>query len=157
MIRIVLSCLKSTVWKYCKKYSVIQIANCFLLKKLSSSFLHFIVFLYPSFHFISQQINRSNYTKFYKEYPMILTRELLLFSSFIRKYSASHLLSTSTNLPILFAYCDSPFWIEESLDMSVPVIRLWKTSPCTVWSIYPIKKCVYKNWLFHQIVKRKKI
>ena len=123
----------------CKKYSVIQIANCFLAKSLSSSSLHFIVFLHPSFHFISQQMNRSNYRKPYKECPIILTRKSLLFSSLIRKCSVSHLLSTSTDLPILSAYRDSPFWIEESLDMSVPVIHLWKTSPCTVWSIYPIK------------------
>ena len=85
-----------------------------------------------------------------------MTRKLLLFSSFIRKCSVSHLLSTSTNPPILSAYRDSPFWIEESLDMSVPVIHLWKTSPCTVWSIYPIKKCVYENWLFHKIIKKRK-
>ena len=133
MVRIVLSCLKSTVWKYCKKYSVIQICKLFSCEEtifilpalhcLPPSVIPFHLTAL-SVHFISQKMNRSNYTKFYKEYPIILTRKLLKFSSLIRKYSVSHLLSTSTNLPILSAYRDSPFWIEESLDMSVPVIHL---------------------------------
>ena len=121
MIRIVLSCLKGTVWRR-NMQEIFGNSNCKLFSCEETIFILPALHCLPpsvipfhltalSVHFISQQINRSNYTKFYKEYPIILTRKLLLFSSFIRKCSVSHLLSTSTNPPILSAYRDSPFWI----------------------------------------------